>query len=85
MMINPVRMSRRAMFGGIILCVFFVIGLMVVKDMNNKLSVMTYSNSGYQKMTDSQANAGAWVALLGCQNLQLSSQCPPQTPFARGD
>ena len=55
-MINSVRTSRRTMFGGIILCVFSVIALMVVKDMNDKLTVMTSSNSGYQKMTDSQAN-----------------------------
>ena len=56
MSITSVRTSRRTMFGGLILCVFSIIGLMVVKDMNEKLSVMTSSNSGYQKMTDSQTN-----------------------------
>ena len=55
-MIASVRTSRRTMFGGLILCVFSIIGLMVVKDMNDKLSVMTSSNSGYQRMTDSQTN-----------------------------
>jgi hypothetical protein len=55
-MIASVRTSRRTMFGGLILCVFSIVGFMVVKDMNDKLSVMTSSNSGYQKMTDSQAS-----------------------------
>ena len=55
-MIAAIRTSRRAMFGAMLGCVFFVVALMVVKDMNNKLSVMTASNSGYQRMTDSQAS-----------------------------
>ena len=34
----------------------FLLGVMVVKDLNQKLSVMTSSNSDYQAMTDRQSD-----------------------------
>lgn len=55
-MIAPsVRNSKRLAFGGVLAAGFLFICLLAVKDMNDKLGVMTASNTGYQKMTDSQA------------------------------
>lgn len=42
-------------FGGALGVALVFLSLLAVKDMNDKLGVMTASNAGYQKMTDSQA------------------------------
>ena len=44
------------MFGAVLAAIFLVIVVLAVKDMNDKLTVMTASNTGYQKMIDSQAD-----------------------------
>ncbi len=49
-----VRSSKRLAAGAFFGLILFVLCLLAVKDMNDKLSVMTASNAGYQKMTDSQ-------------------------------
>ncbi len=51
---SPLLAGRRPL---LILCLCglaFLVGILVVKDLNEKLSVMTASNAGYQKMTDRQ-------------------------------
>ena len=53
---SPITNSRRSL---LILCLTgmaFLLGVMVVKDLNQKLSVMTSSNSDYQAMTDRQTD-----------------------------
>ena len=55
-MITAIRASKRIALGGFIGFALFFVCLLAVKDMNDKLGVMTASNAGYQKMTDSQAD-----------------------------
>lgn len=55
-MITAVRTSKRIALGGVLGIGLLFICLLAVKDMNDKLGVMTASNAGYQKMTDSQAD-----------------------------
>ena len=53
---SPITNSRRSL---LILCLSgmaFLVGVMVVKDLNQKLDVMTSSNSEYQSMTDRQSD-----------------------------
>ena len=53
---SPITNSRRSL---LILCLTgmaFLVGVMMVKDLNQKLSVMTSSNSDYQTMTDRQSD-----------------------------
>ena len=53
---SPITNSRRSV---LILCLTgmaFLVGVMMVKDLNQKLSVMTSSNSDYQAMTDRQSD-----------------------------
>lgn len=55
-MIATVRASKRIALGGFLGIGLLFVCLLAVKDMNDKLGVMTASNAGYQKMTDSQAD-----------------------------
>ena len=55
-MITTIRASKRIALGGFLGVGLLFICLLAVKDMNDKLGVMTASNAGYQKMTDSQAD-----------------------------
>ena len=55
-MITTIRASKRIALGGFLGTGLLFICLLAVKDMNDKLGVMTASNAGYQKMTDSQAD-----------------------------
>ena len=55
-MITTIRASKRIALGGFLGTGILFISLLAVKDMNDKLGVMTASNAGYQKMTDSQAD-----------------------------
>ena len=53
---SPITNSRRSL---LILCLTgmaFLVGVMMVKDLNQKLSVMNASNSDYQAMTDRQSD-----------------------------
>ncbi len=53
-MITTVRSSKRLAFGAVLGLCLVLVCLLAVKDLNDKLGVMTASNTGYQKMTDSQ-------------------------------
>jgi len=55
-MITTIRASKRIALGGFLGTGLLFICLLAVKDMNDKLGIMTSSNVGYQKMTDSQAD-----------------------------
>ena len=55
-MITTIRTSKRIALGGFLGTGLLFICLLAVKDMNDKLGVMTASNAGYQKMTDSQTD-----------------------------
>ena len=55
-MITTIRASKRIALGGFLGIGLLFICLLAVKDMNDKLGVMTASNAGYQKMTDSQGD-----------------------------
>lgn len=53
MFVTAVRpTSRRALLGCLVGAIFLVMSFMAVKDMNDKLTLMTVSNANYQKMTD---------------------------------
>ena len=55
-MMSTIRTSRRsALLLGVGL-MLMVITLFAFKDLHEKLDVMTASNAGYQKMTDSQSD-----------------------------
>ena len=53
MFATAVRASRRAMFGCVVGAIFLLMAVLAIKDMNDKLTLMTVSNANYQKMTDS--------------------------------
>merc|ERR1712223_1263807 len=53
-MIATIRASKRIALGGAFAFALVILCLLAVKDLNDKLGVMTASNAGYQKMTDSQ-------------------------------
>lgn len=55
-MIASIRTSKRIALGALVGFCLLCFGLLAVKDMNDKLGVMTASNAGYQKMTDTQAD-----------------------------
>ena len=55
-MITTIRASKRIALGGFLGFGLLFICILAVKDMNDKLGVMTASNAGYQKMTDSQTD-----------------------------
>lgn len=55
-MMASVRTSKRLAFGGFLGTCLVLLCLLAVKDMHEKVVVMTSSNSGYQKMTDSQTD-----------------------------
>ena len=63
-MITTIRASKRIALGGFLGTGLLFICLLAVKDMNDKLGVMTASNSGYQKMTDSQADKIAIIRTI---------------------
>ncbi len=48
------RTSRRALLLYALSGAFLLVLVLVVKDLNDKLNVMTHSNMGYQRMTDKQ-------------------------------
>ena len=50
------RAPRRTAFGFVACGLLSLVLLLLVKDLNEKLSVMTASNSAYQRMTDQQAD-----------------------------
>jgi hypothetical protein len=55
---SPVAMnSRRSVLFLCLAGLAFLFGFLVVKDLNEKLGVMTSSNAGYQKMTDRQLDS----------------------------
>ena len=53
-MIAAVRTSKRTALLGALGALTLFLCILAVKDMNDKLGVMTASNAGYQKMTDKQ-------------------------------
>ena len=53
-MIAAARTSKRTALIGALGAVTLFLCILAVKDMNDKLGVMTASNAGYQKMTDKQ-------------------------------
>ena len=55
-MMTTVRSSKRIALGGLFAVAFLVLCLLALKDLNDKLNVMTASNAGYQTMTDVQGD-----------------------------
>jgi len=55
-MMTTVRTSKRIALGGLFAVAFLILCLLALKDLNDKLNVMTASNSGYQQMTDAQGD-----------------------------
>eukprot|EP00093_Oithona_nana_P011083 11083.XXX_614690_615880_1 [CDS] Oithona nana genome sequencing. len=55
-MMTTVRTSKRIALGGLFAIAFLVLCLLALKDLNDKLNVMTASNAGYQTMTDVQGD-----------------------------
>ena len=52
MFVTAVRpTSRRALLGCVVGAIFLVMSFMAVKDMNDKLTLMTVSNANYQVLT----------------------------------
>ena len=52
MFVTAVRpTSRRALLGCVVGAIFLVMSFMAVKDMNDKLTLMTVSNANYQVRT----------------------------------
>ena len=55
-MMTAVRSSKRFALGAFLGLAFLLLCLLALKDLSDKLNVMTASNAGYQKMTDSQVD-----------------------------
>ena len=55
-MMTAVRSSKRFAVGAFLGLAFLLLCLLALKDLSDKLNVMTASNAGYQKMTDSQVD-----------------------------
>ena len=54
MMSLAARTSRRTVLLSVLFGFFMIATMVVIKDLNDKLAVMTSSNASYQRMTDKQ-------------------------------
>ncbi len=55
-MMTTLRTSRKSALILTVGVIVLIITMLAFKDLNEKLDVMTASNAGYQKMTDSQSD-----------------------------
>ena len=55
-MMTTLRTSRKSALFLTVAVIVLIITMLAFKDLNEKLDVMTASNAGYQKMTDSQSD-----------------------------